>query len=267
MMDYVNASQLMGLGCFLILDANHTIANSKFFNFYSLIWFYQISNIYIMKWVNSEFSGGGVQMFIYSERYDLGNFSVAIIERCRFTHIFTFGQFTFKWLTTSVYYWNSYFENMTLQMQARSWFKGEEGDLFIENTTFVNCGFINESSQLIKIFDKSLFNVWVGYKNDIRNSIFLIDDSCSMRGGFINIFNSYTSFILINSTFKVTKHNPNYSYKGVIVLNAPINLVKDSYFINLRCASIDANIEQENGAGLLILGTLSYVPTATGIKV
>lgn len=265
-MELVNATFLRALGCFLVLEGNHTILNSKFSNFFGLKWFYQISNIPYMKWVNSEFSGGAVQMMIFNERYDV-RVTVALIDNCRFSHIYAYEEFMFKWVTTTVFYLNSHLENLTMQINARAWFKGEEGNLYIDNSTFLNCGFDGETSNLIKAFDKSLFNVWWGVFIEVKNSNFFIDDSCSMRGGFINVFNALFSFLLYNSTFKVTKSNPEYSYKGVIVLSVPVNKIYNSSFLNLRCATWQPNIEHENGAGVLVLGTLSYIPIPTAIKV
>lgn len=268
-MEKVFARQLMALGCFLVLHANHTITNSKFSDMFDLIWFYQISNIYDLKWVNSEFIGGSVQMFLYSERYDLTNISYALMENCRFYNITSLAEFMFKWLSTSVLFSNSYFENLTLlQPTARAWFKGEEGDMFIENCTFLNCGFTKNSSTAPKIFDKSLLNAWVGFKNRIINSTFIITvDACYLMGGFINTYTSFTSFIMINSTFNVSNKNPDGGYKGVVVLNVPKIEIIDCKFLNLRCALRETNILQENGGGLFVLGSPAYSPSVTTLKV
>ncbi len=268
-MEKVFARQLMAFACFFVFDANHTISNSKFSKMYHLIWFYQISSIYDLKWLNSEFSEGNVQMFLYSERYDLSNFSFAVLENCKFFHITSLAEFMFKWLSTSVFFSNSYFENLTLlQPTARAWLKGEEGDMFIENCTFLNCGFKQNSSTAPKIFDKSLLNPWFGFKNKITDSTFKItDDSCYLIGGFINTYTSFTSFTMINSTFKVSNENPDGGFKGVVVFNVPNIEIRDCKFLNLKCALRETNILQENGGGLFILGSPAYTPAITSLKV
>jgi hypothetical protein len=264
----VFAETLMGMGCFSVLEANHTIEHSKFTDLYKLIWFYQTSSIFELKWINSEFSGGNVEMFLNNERYEKINKSLVIVESCGFYHINSIGEFLFKWLSSNITFSNTTFENLTLSSStARAWLKIDQSNLLVENCTFKNCGFTSDSSDAPKLYDKSLLNHWSALKNQIVDSIFIIDRSLYLQGGFVNIYFGFDTFNISNSVFKVTEQSISGWCKGVVATKVPVVNVWNTSFINLRCASRGTNILQENGGGLLILGNPSYTSKETNSNV
>ena len=148
-MDSMDVSLIGAVSLFIIFDANHFINNSDFHNFYQLDWFYQISDIYSTKWLNSNFSNGKFKMFLYSERSNPVNISLVEINNSFFSHLFCQSDFFFKWTSANMSFLNSYFENLTLHTDGRSWLRGDESYLVVSIYTLDSCGCSHESVSLL----------------------------------------------------------------------------------------------------------------------